>query len=80
MAISRETISASSTKDQTSKESEKIKHGKAFPLIPKPNKYRDALPKPEDLEKFRLVPADEPNLGLWEQAWERVKKEEDGWK
>lgn len=75
--------------DQASKKNDNIKRGKAFPLAAKPddrsrkytsNKYRDSISKPEDLEKFRLVPKDESSLGLWEQAWEQVKDDEDDWK
>ena len=75
--------------DQASKKNDNIKRGKAFPLAARPDdrsrkytsdKYRDSISKPEDLEKFRLVPKDESNLGLWEQAWEQVKDDEDEWK
>ena len=71
------------------KEDEKIRRGKAFQFTPKPNKtpsqpgndiYRDAASTPEDLDKFRLAPSDPSTLGLWEQAWEQVKAEEDDWK
>ena len=71
------------------KEDEKIRRGKAFQFTPKtkktPNqsandKYRDAASTPEDIDKFRLAPADPSTLGLWEQAWEQVKAEEDDWK
>ena len=75
--------------DQASKQNDNIKRGKAFSLAVKPDdrpleytgdKYRDFISKSEDQEKFRLVPKDESFLGLWEQAWEQVKKYEDDWK
>lgn len=76
-------------RDEPSKTKDNIKHGKVFHLNPKPHnlskkytdeKFRDSNPKPQDVEKFRLVPTDQSNLGLWEQAWEHVKDEEDDWK
>ncbi|KAL6719858.1 superkiller [Lecanora helva] len=71
------------------KEDDKIKRGKAFQLNPKPpkssnrstnNQYREAVSTPEDIDQFRLAPADQSSAGLWEQAWERVKTGEDDWK
>ena len=67
-------------KDQTSKIQDNVKRGKVFTLNAKPDKYRDSAPNPEDLKRFRLVPTDQSNLGLWEQAWVQVKKEEEDWK
>ena len=77
------------SKDQTSKEDDKIKHGKAFSMPAKPpdpvkNPTTKQSPHPhsqiEDSEKYRLVQPDQSKLGLWEQAWEQVKTMEEDWK
>ena len=81
-------IEFTSDKDDHFKTNDNIKHGKVFAM---PTKAADTyqkladektrhLSKPEDLEKFRLSPADESNSGLWEQAWEQVKIVEEDWK
>lgn len=75
--------------DQTSKTEDNIKHSKVFVLPAKPDKkvkkytderYHPSLCKPEDQETVRLVPTDQSSLGLWEQAWEQVKTQEEDWK
>ena len=75
--------------NQTSKEKYKIKRVLVFPLPRKPgdfskkytnDRYRDSIPKPEDLGKSRPVSTDQSNVGLWEQAWEQVKNEVEDWK
>ena len=72
--------------DQTSKEEDNKKRGKVFSTPTKPrNPLKDSTieqshrfpSQPEDPDQFRLVPTHQSNLGLWEQAWERVKTVEE---
>ena len=75
-------------KDPASRTKEdNIKHGKVFSLAAKSdtlsNKYTkspDPIASHEKVETFRLLPTDQSNLGIWEQAWEQVKTEEGDWK
>lgn len=74
--------------DQNTKIEDNVKRGKVFAMPAQldntlrkytDERYRPSLSKTKDQDNFRLVPTNESNLGLWEQAWEQVKAQEEDW-